>query len=197
MSEQAPQIVFLKSNRVVMRPLLKEDVPLCLKWINDPEVREYLSVYQPMMEADENEWFESLHKQKDTNIVLTIVVDGKAIGVMGLHHISMKDGVATTGAYIGEKEYWNKGYGTEAKMLLLHYAFHTLNLRKVCSSVIAFNERSHAYSLKCGYKEEGRRKKQIYRNGEYHDEILLAVFREDWQPLWETFAEEHHLPKYC
>ncbi len=197
MSEQASQIVFLESTRVVLRPLLKEDVPLCLRWINDPEVRQYLIVYQPVMEADENEWFESLHKQKATNIVLAMVVGGQVIGTMGLHHISMKDGVATTGALIGEKEYWDKGYGSEAKMLLLHYAFHTLNLRKVCSSVIAFNGRSHAYSLKCGYKEEGRRKEQIYRNGKYHDEILLAVFRQDWQLLWEKFAEEHHLEKYC
>jgi len=191
MPEEAPQIVFLQSKRVVLRPLLKEDVPLLIRWINDPEVSQYLSVYMPMMEADENEWFENLHKRKPYDIVLAIVVDRKAIGTMGIHGINMKDRVATTGALIGEKEYWGKGYGSEAKMLLLNYAFNTLNLRKVCSAVFAFNERSYKYSLKCGYKEEGRRREQFYRHGKYWDEILLAVFRDDWLPLWEKFAKEH------
>jgi RimJ/RimL family protein N-acetyltransferase len=96
---------------------------------------------------------------------------------------------------IGEKEYWGKGYGTEAKMLLLHYAFDTLNLRKICSSVISFNERSHKYSLKCGYKEEGRRKAQLFRDGKYWDEIQLAVFRKDWLLLWKKFQAEQKKAK--
>jgi len=192
MSDQTTKrIVFLQSKRVVLRPLLKEDIPLLVRWINDPKVSSYLNICMPMMEADENEWFEGLHKRKLNDIVLAIVVDGMAIGTMGIHCISWKDRTATTGTLIGEEEYRGKGYGSEAKMLLLNYAFNTLNLRKVCSSVLAFNERSYRYSLNCGYKEEGRRKKQHFQYGEYWDEILLAVFREDWLPLWSVFAEEH------
>jgi RimJ/RimL family protein N-acetyltransferase len=53
--------------------------------------------------------------------------------------------------------------------------------------VYAFNKRSLRYNLKCGYKVEGVRKKQIFRNGKYHDEILIAVFKEDWLPIWERY----------
>ncbi len=62
---------------------------------------------------------------------------------MGIHRINWKDRTATTGAVIGEKAYWDKGYGSEAKMLVLDYAFNMLNLRKICSQVLAFNKRSH------------------------------------------------------
>jgi RimJ/RimL family protein N-acetyltransferase len=191
MPEETLPVIFRQSKRVILRPVMREDVPLILRWINDPEVTQYLTVHMPMMEADEDVWFEGLHREKPHIITLAVVVDGAAIGTMSIHGISMVDRIGTTGALIGEKEYWGKGYGSEAKMLLLDYAFNTLNLRKVCSVVLAFNERSYRYSLKCGYKEEGRLKEQSYRQGKYWDEILLAVFRDDWQPLWEAFAKEH------
>jgi RimJ/RimL family protein N-acetyltransferase len=120
-----------------------------------------------------------------------LVVGGIPIGTMGIHGIDYRHGIATTGALIGEPEYWGKGYGSEAKMLLLEYAFNTLNLRKINSEVIAYNERSTQYSLKCGYKIEGRRRLEHFAKGEYWDVIQLAVFREDWQPLWEAFYEKH------
>lgn len=194
MTKEAQQVVFLKGRRVVLRPVLEEDIPMLLRWINDPEVSLYLNAYMPKMEAEEREWFQNLHNKKSNNIVVTIVADNKAIGTMGIHSISWKDGTATTGTVIGEKEYWGKGYGTEAKMLLLNYAFNTLNLRKICSVVLAFNERSHKYGLKCGYREEGRLREHHFKNGKYWDEILLAVFKEEWLLLWDEFVKKHDIP---
>jgi len=191
-TKELPAIVFMQSKRVKLRPLLKEDVPSLLRWINDSEIQQYLSVYLPIMEAEEDEWFANLHKQHN-NIVFGIVVDGKLIGNMGLHGINHRNGTATTGALIGYREYWGKGYGSEAKMLLLNYAFNTLNLRKVRSSVIAFNKRSYKYSRKCGYIDQGRLTEEHYAFGKYWDEILLAVFRDDWEPLWDEFAKEHNM----
>ena len=187
---QAKPIVFLKGARVTLRPILREDIPLIIRWINDPDVWQFLETSMPMMEADENEWFEKLHKIKNTDIVVMIIVDNKPIGIMGIHRINWKDRTASTGALIGEKESWGKGYGTEAKMLLLHYAFNTLNLRKICSSVYAFNKRSHAYLLKSGYVEEGRQRKQIYKKGHYQDVIIMAVFKKDWLPFWRKFRAQ-------
>jgi len=191
MTDSNSSLVYLRSNRVVLRPVLHSDVPLCLRWINDREVTQYLMRDLPMMEASEEKWFENLSARSDTDVVFIIVVDETPIGVMGIHAINWRDRTATTGSFIGEKEYWGKGYGTEAKMLVLHLAFHTLNLRKLSSSVIAYNKRSYAYSKKCGYTEEGVRKAQFFKHGTYWDEHLLAVFREDWEPLWRAFAEEH------
>ncbi len=193
MSTQNCSSIFLKGKRVSLRPLLRSDVPFLLRWINNPEVYHYLSAYLPKMEADEEAWLDSLAKQKDTHIVLMILVEDVPIGTMGIHNINWKDRVATTGAMIGEKEYQGRGYGSEAKMILLNYAFNVLNLRKICSSVIEFNERSYRYNLKCGYTVEGRLREHVFKEGRYWDQILMAVFRDNWLPLWEKFKKEQLL----
>jgi RimJ/RimL family protein N-acetyltransferase len=187
-------IVFLKGRKIFLRPILKEDLPRFVRWMNDRETAKYLLVFLPMMEADEEEWFDKIHKNKDHEIVLAIALidSGEIIGSMGLHNISWKDGTAITGTIIGEEKYRNKGYGTEAKMLLLNYAFNTLNLRKICSSVKAFNGRSKKYNEKCGYTVEGVRKAQFFHEGAYCDEIMLAVFKENFLPKWEEYKKSHN-----
>lgn len=194
MSQTNKEVVFLQGKNVYLRPVCKEDVPHLVRWMNDEDTRQYLYRYLPLTEAEENEWVEKLSQSK-TDIVLTMVhgSSGRVIGTMGLHHIDWKDRRATTGAMIGEKDFRDKGYGTEAKMVLLNYVFNELGLRKVCSTVFDFNARSRAYSEKCGYKQEGVLKAHVFLHGEYHDEILLAVFREDWLPLWEKFKREGRL----
>jgi RimJ/RimL family protein N-acetyltransferase len=190
MPKTGPKLVFLKGKKVILRPLRKAtDFELCLRWINDPEINQYLVVYMPVTEKKEEEWFENLASNPNEIVLGIETPEGRLIGTMGLHNINGKNRTAFTGALIGEKECWGKGYGTDAKMTLLHYAFNTLNLRKINSSVYAFNQRSLKYNLKCGYKIEGVRKKQIFRNGKYHDEILIAVFKDDWLPLWKKYQK--------
>jgi len=108
---------------------------------------------------------------------------------MGLHRINYLNQNASTGAAIGEKKYWSKGYGTAAKMLLLKWAFLELNLRAVQSSVFAFNERSAHYNGKCGYQEVGRLPKWRFRDGQWHDEIIMVVTREDFLKILEEEKE--------
>jgi RimJ/RimL family protein N-acetyltransferase len=189
--QPSDDVVFLRGKRLYLRPPCAKDIPSFLRWMNDQEVTQYLSAFLPVMEADEAEWIERIRKNKEKEVVLVIVdiETGKPIGSMGIHGISWKDRRATTGAVIGEKSYWGKGYGTEAKMLLLNYAFNTLNLRKICSRVFGFNGRSRAYSEKCGYKIEGTLRDHHFKRGAYCDEIHLAVFREDWLPIWERFQK--------
>ncbi len=173
-------IVFLRGAKTVLRPIEISDVPLLTKWINDPDVRMYLQTNKPMSEIAERKWVESLADGKGGITLLITTYTGVPIGVMGLHDINHIDGTATTGAMIGEKRYWGKGYGSDAKRALLAYAFETLNLRKICSRVYAFNTRSIAYSRKCGYVDDGVQHKHVFRNGEYHDVVQLAIFKDEW-----------------
>lgn len=108
---------------------------------------------------------------------------------LSIFYINWQNRTAVTGAVIGEKNYWGKGYGTEAKMILLDYAFNTLNLRKITSSVKAFNKRSLAYSLHCGYVIEGRLRDQHFVGGRYWDDIILGLFKEQWLPHWQKFCK--------
>ncbi|MBI4893132.1 MAG: GNAT family N-acetyltransferase [Acidobacteria bacterium] len=184
-------IVFLQGPRVYLRPVEESDVPRMTRWINDPEIRPYITVgHLSFSTILEREWL-AQQAAKGVEAALAICVnDGnRHIGNIALEGINWMSRVATTGTIIGEADYRNRGYGTEAKMLLLHHAFHRLNLRKICSPVFANNARSLRYSQKCGYREEARLKDQHYVDGQYVDEIRLAVFKEDWLPLWRQFQQ--------
>ncbi len=189
MSDQKPKVVFIEGKKVNLRPFAKDDIPLLTRWINDAYLRDFLMAFLPRTEKDEEEWFNKLGSD-DKNIVFGVETkDGVLVGCMGIHRINWRDRVCTTGAFIGEKENLGKGYGTDAKMFLLDYIFNMLNLRKVCSEVIAYNERSLKYSEHCGYEREGIRRKHVFRKGEYWDLIELGLFRGTWLPIWERYQE--------
>ena len=183
--------IWRKGNKVILRPLEKNDAGLLYRWINDPATNQYLATTEPKGLGFEEAWIEKNQKPDHNNIVVGIcTLGGQLIGTMGLHHINYINRTAITGALIGEKEYLGNGFGTDAKMLLLDYAFNELDLFKVQSSVIEFNSRSAAYSKKCGYVEEGRLRGQFFRAGKRHDDIMLAVFKDQWLPLWEQYQKD-------
>lgn len=186
---QKHPVVFIEGKKVNLRPLPKEDVPTITRWINNPEVRGFVSAAFPQTEKQEEDWVGKLGSD-DKNIVLGIETkDGRFIGTMGIHRINWVHRTCMTGAIIGEKDYWGKGYGTDAKMHLLDYIFNVLNLHKVCSSVIAFNKRSLRYSLHCGYKVEGRKREHIFKSGKYWTLIELGLFKKEWLPIWKKYQK--------
>jgi RimJ/RimL family protein N-acetyltransferase len=183
------RVVFLVGKKVVLRPINTEsDRAAMTRWVNDPEITFCLKHVLPITAREECEWLDGIGKStKNITLAIETKDDHKLIGSMGIHDIWWTSRVGTTGALIGEKEYWGRGYGTDAKMILLNYAFNTLNLQKICSTVIAFNKRSLRYSLHCGYTIEGRRPHHIFRNGRYYDLIDLGLFKKDWLPFWKKY----------
>ena len=177
--------IFLEGKKVILRPLNKEtDLQLCYEWINDREIMQFLNRVFPISFTQEESWFDSRDERDD--IILAIEQKDKLgiIGTMGLHRIDWVSRIGTAGALIGDKDLWGKGLGTDAQLSVLGYAFEALNLQKVEASCWAFNHRSHQHLQKCGYRKEGRLKKHIFRNGKYYDQILMAVFKKDWQKAW-------------
>lgn len=188
MSHNCNGPVFILGRTIDLRVITESCIPDFLVWFNDAEVTNNLAMYLPVSEGDEKEWIANLRAQKNTVISLAITTkEGRHIGNAGIHGINWKDSVAETGTVIGEKNFRGKGIGTEVKMLILNYAFNSLNLRKICSRALAFNFANQRFNEKCGYRKEGTLKRQTFKNGEYVDQVLLAVFREDWLPLWEKF----------
>jgi RimJ/RimL family protein N-acetyltransferase len=193
-STSAAHPVRSKGRKTILRPLCKDtDLQKCFHWINDPEVTQFITHYKPMTKEQESAWFDNL--KKDDVIFAIDTLDGEFIGSLGIHEVNWIDRTAVTGAMIGEKKYWGKGYGTDAKLQLIHYAFNSLNLRKLCSRVYAYNERSRDYNLHCGYKLEGTLKKQVFRNGEYHDMLLFGLFQDEFEPIWNHYQKHGTLPK--
>jgi RimJ/RimL family protein N-acetyltransferase len=178
--------------KVRLRTLEMGDAEQLCSWMNNPEVTQYLSRNTPISLAQEQQWVETLPSRKDDFVFgIETLEGGKLIGDIGLHDVARLHGTASTGTVIGEPEFWGGGYGTDAKMLLLDFAFNFQNLRKIKSRVYDFNGRSLAYAAKCGYVEEGRLIREVWKagpdGGRYVDVVQLAVFREDWLPLWQHY----------
>jgi len=188
MESDEQKVIFLKGKKTILRPLNKKtDLESCVRWINDPEVIQYVSMYLPSSEQDEEKWFDDLQKRKEDVILAIETLEGKFIGITGLHRINWKDRTAGHGVIIGERDCWGYGYGIDSHLVLLEYAFNTLNLYKIYSSVIAFNERSKNYHLACGYHIEGTQRNQIFKKGKYWDLFLFGVFEEEWLAVWEKY----------
>jgi len=177
--------------KVVLRPVRRSDIEDSLKWFNDPEVTQYLSMYLPMTEMAEEKFIESLGSTeagKDAMFCIEAVENNgnKPIGTVGLDNINSKDHHAEFGIAIGEKDYWSKGYGTEAARLIIRYGFEQLNLHRINSYAFSFNERSIRLHKKVGFTEEGRLRESIYKDGSYHDHVIFGLLRKEWLALVNT-----------
>jgi RimJ/RimL family protein N-acetyltransferase len=170
--------------RIRLRAVEREDVKKFCVWVNDPEVTRYLTLNLPMSIVDEENWFDSLGKRDQNEKPLAIEVrDGggwKLIGDCGVFGIDPVSRFGELGIMIGEKEEWNKGYGTETMKLLLHHCFDTLNLNRVYLHVYAGNMRGKRAYEKAGFVEEGRLREAVYRHGKYDDVIVMSVLRSEW-----------------
>ena len=174
----------LIGQKVLLRSVRRSDIQYFLKWFNDPEVIQYTSLYLPMTEMSEEKYIEELESDRTKANFVIEAIDGdssKPIGNTGLNSISPKDHHATFGIAIGEKDCWSKGYGTEAARLLINYGFEQLNLHRINSSAFAFNERSLRLHLKVGFKEEGRQREGIYKNGKFQDLVGFGILRAEWK----------------
>lgn len=176
---------FLIGSRVYLRPVLEKDASLLMTWSNDPEIRPLTFLYLPVTEKGAEQMIETIRNGLPYDIVWMICLkeNDMPIGRMGLYGINWRDRTAATRALLGVKEEWDQGYGTEAKMLVLDYAFNELDLRKIHSQVFGFNKRSLAYLEKTGYKVIGVRKKEVRRGNRYYDVLLLEVWKEDFRKL--------------
>ncbi len=170
--------------RVRLRAVERSDLPTFVRWFNDPEVRQYLDIYEPISTEGEEQWFEDLQKRQDVRVYALEARVGEEwvhIGNIGLHRIRWKDRNAVLGIAIGEKEYWGKGYGADAIRTILRFAFEEMNLHRVELEVIDFNHRARRCYEKVGFRYEGTRRQAVFRNGAYHDLIVMSILRDEFR----------------
>lgn len=163
--------------KVNIRAVERDDLPRYVRWLNDPEVRENLAMFYPMSLAEEEKWFEDkILKRDENNKTFAIETkDGVHIGGTGLDSINWKDRNAEFGIFIGEKDYWNKGYGTDATKTIVKFAFEEMNLARVYLRVYDDNPRAIRVYEKAGFEREGVLRKHIFRKGRYSDVIIMGI----------------------
>jgi RimJ/RimL family protein N-acetyltransferase len=97
-----------------------------------------------------------------------------------LFRIDERNRSATVGLGIWRAEDRGKGYGYDALQALMRWSFDHLNLHRVELSCDPENHPARAIYEKVGFVLEGRRRKQHFQRGDYHDELIMGLLREDF-----------------
>jgi RimJ/RimL family protein N-acetyltransferase len=181
-----------RGDKVQLAAVQREYLPKYVEWLNDWEVSQFIApgVPMPMNIENETDWFERQRKREDSIVfaILTLA-ENRLIGNCGLHSIDLKNRSAIFGIFVGDKEYWGKGYGTDAARTLLRYAFEQVGLNRVELDVYAFNARAIRSYEKAGFRREGAHRQGLYRNGAFHDIVLMGILREEWEKSKRPAAE--------
>ncbi|HXJ48575.1 MAG TPA: GNAT family protein [Candidatus Acidoferrum sp.] len=164
---------------VRLRPPKPEDALPMVSWFEDLEVTHFGGRRTAHSIEMEKTWLESTAKDPNS-VVWVLEVDGRAVGTTVIREIDWRNGFGITGTVIGDRSLWGKGIGRETMQLRSRYAFMQLPLRKLKSSYFEGNTASGRAQAAAGYREVGRYRADRYVDGQWVDEVMTEVLREDW-----------------
>ena len=180
---------FITGEKLYLRGLEKEDLAGNMsQWPNDPEITHYMvmgavpnsGVIYCSWNTLEEEYEQLRKSEKDVVFAIVDKESDKMMGLVGLYDISWIPRLAELRIVIGEKDFWRKGYGTEAIKLVVDYAFDKLNLNKVYLGVNAEHKRAIKAYKNAGFIEEGILRKEQYRNSKYYDAVRMSILRKEY-----------------
>lgn len=160
---------------VYLRQVLDEDSASYFKWINDKELVSYNGNYRPIMQEEHDQWFRDVVNYSD-NKTFSIVENHhqKLIGTCSLRNINLSHRNAELQIRIGERDFQNRGMGTQAVKLLVEYGFEHMQLVRVYLYVFSHNVRAIKAYQNSSFEYEGTLKKAACINNEFIDLILMA-----------------------
>ena len=107
---------------------------------------------------------------------------GRIVGSIGLEPDRRREDVSSKemGYSLG-REFWGRGYMTEAAVAVMDYGFREFNLTVMAICTSPDNKRSQRVIEKCGFKFEGRQRRgyRIY-DGSDRDNMVYSILREEW-----------------
>lgn len=184
----------LKGKKVILRAVEEEDCEMLRQLTNDPDYEKMIVGWAfPISKEQQKEWFASCKNGLSRlRFTITTEVDGP-VGMIGLRDIDWKNGVASgLGMRIAKKEIRTRGLATDAWMTLMRYAFNELRLNRINGSALSYNTISLHVCEKVGFKVEGTMRQAIFKNGQYHDLVIMGCLKRDYEELiaknhyWET-----------
>jgi len=186
----------LRGERVALRPMSYDDMPLLMKWGSDPEFRRYQWAREPGVfgEADARKWIERMSRPGDS-ACWVIEDDGRPIGFANYRDHHPKGRSAEIGIGIGEPDLWGKHLGRDALTALIRYLFDELDLHRVGLSVVSFNDRAISMYKAVGFEVEGIERDGVGTEDGFVDDVKMALVkgrpRPDFDPRPVTLEGDH------
>ncbi|WP_461640019.1 GNAT family N-acetyltransferase [Labilibaculum euxinus] len=167
---------------IKLKPLAPENLPSFCKWIKDEEAIIYsLSIFQGMKTDQQIEdWYaQAISDKRNSNH--GIFVDGVFVGYAGISGISTINKSGEYFIFIGDKDHWGKGIGTQVTQMIVKMGFEELGLNRIMLSVSVPNVGGVKAYERAGFVLEGRYREAALRNGEYHDKLVMSVLKSEWK----------------
>lgn len=170
----------IQGERLYLRSLRAEDIEGGYReWLQDPAINQYLEARFSVYNYDQLKDFIQNINASSTDYLFGIFdKDDTYVGNIKIGGINWIHRTAEVGLLIGNRDYWGKGFGSEAIYLVTEYGFNTLNLRKLWAGAYSTNKGSVRAFEKAGYEHECVKKKHFFSNGEYIDDIILCKFND-------------------
>lgn len=172
----------LRGDRVGLRAIEERDLPLMVRWRNDPRTRPMF--YTPFLISvtGQTRWYEALSKDPTREYFIMVRLDDSVpIGAIGLHLIDEHNRDAHAGPIMVDPAERGHSLGADAVTTLLRYAFEDLDLRRLYFELLAGNLATQRLAAKLGLRREAVARKAVFVNGRFHDVVHMALLREEWQ----------------
>jgi RimJ/RimL family protein N-acetyltransferase len=170
----------LEGKSVNLRVAEKDDLPLIVEWINRPEVS---GEYNPLHQMSKTEAEKMLDNPTDIKPFIVEKKDGSKIGFIVHFHV-IHLGTGTKQLEIGYALLPNergKGYGTEALEIMVDYLFLSKEVMRIQAQTDLRNAASQKILEKVGFRREGILRKNFFMRGEFRDNYLYSILREEWK----------------
>ena len=176
--------VFIKGQLINLVVLDEEVVKKTnwYNWFNDEENMKFMQKHHyPNTRALQLEFFKNDIENNPNKLQLGILhkKDNVLIGTVSLTDIDFYNRKCEIGGLIGEKKYQNFQNMIEACELLIAHAFNNLNMHRIHGGTI-IKEVEEMFCRILGFTHEGIQRKQVYKNGKYHDGYSIGLLKEEY-----------------
>ncbi|MBN3939340.1 GNAT family protein [Nostoc sp. NMS9] len=166
-----------------LREISRQDITTINTWRNDYEIINFLGCnFLYISEEIDNKWYENYLNNRDKNVRLSIIEsdNNHLIGNVYLTNIQSINCSAEFSIVISNKNYWSRGIGEAVCREIIKHAFINLNLNRIYLYVLEENTRAIRMYEKVGFLLEGKLEEAVYKNGSYHNTLLMAILRKNY-----------------
>ena len=169
----------LIGKKCYLSPIDVNDAEKFTEWLNDMEILSNLQLYNGIISLESEKDF-LVNLSKEHNYSIIDLETNELIGNCGFMDIDCVNQTAETGIFIGNKNFWNKGYGTEALSLLIDYGFKAFNFHNIMLRVYEYNSGAIKCYEKIGFKPIGIRREALHRNLKKHNIIFMDILQREF-----------------
>ena len=171
----------LKTERLFIRPLCMKDLETTYRYQGDKELTRYMMFLPDESIEATKEFIKGIEEEQqgDSQRRFEFVIFKEDEHIGGISVYLENDNNETVGelGWIIKKEYWGKGYVTEAAKVLMEFSFHKLGLRKLIAHCDARNKASARVMQKIGMTLECEGARQYQKTGEIAGEYKYSIVK--------------------